>query len=83
MDVSDWYVEAVVHAVIPADGPKEALEAMCDLIRTGIGEEPPNDGERPYRAAIAASRFYAEDKPEDVYEAHNEAWLARRRGFKT
>lgn len=81
--MSSWYVEVIVHAVVPAGNNREALEKVCDLIRSGIGEEGPEGTERPYRTAIAASKVYDEDRPRDVYIAHNEAWLARQRGIQT
>lgn len=78
-DMTEWYVEIVIHGKVPAKDHLEALSLMSDYVRDGIGTEPV-DGERKWGTALAAAYMWDPTTPGASYVAINEEYAARHRG---
>jgi hypothetical protein len=57
-----FYVRAIVHAEIEAPDAGTATGRLCDLIRLGIGDEPP-DAPRTNNVSICASSASLDGDP--------------------
>lgn len=79
--MTDWYVEVIVHAKVPAETAGEALGALCDYIRGGIGPEP-ETGEREWGTAISRAAIWDPTDPASANFVVNEEYQARHGGWR-